>query len=220
MNTNTNITPVAISANNIPVFLHPESHSHRPDLNVEAIGKITLPEGTFCRTTIDMGRVIGVDHLVETNDNDKIVYLRRGNRPGETRMVLRDRADDTQFVTAILCVARKDKDTPDELVGKWILVTLYEGRQGEREPFDNAFIDADIDESVEAAKQRAEAFWSTHALVPTDEEMEIILNSYTAIETNMAHHELVRRRLWKLNCNSMMRLHCDMCPNWQRCPMQ
>ena len=130
------------SANNINVYYHPEGHSHRPDLDAEAISKIVLPEGsTFFRDTVDLGYILGKDHLVETDENDTIVYLQRGNRPGKSRMVLKE-ADDTSFVTIIACVAHEEEGTPAELVGKWILVTLFEGKPGEREPFDRAFLKA------------------------------------------------------------------------------
>ena len=165
------------AANNIKVYRHPESHSHRADLNTEVIGKITLPENdTFFRTTIDMGRVIGKDHLIETHTGDQIVYLQRGNRPGLSRMVLNRVPDNTQFVTAIFCVCREEPGTPDELVGKWILVTLFEGKPGEREPFDRAFASADKDPETAKALAKAWAFWATHALVPTDEELAQIKN--------------------------------------------
>ena len=166
-----NLNTIAVSANGTPVYSHPESHSHRPDLNAEVISKIVLPEdNTFYRNTIDIGRVVGKDHLVETDKDDIIVYLRRGNRPGESRMVLKP-ADDTSFVTIIACVAQEGDDTPAELVGKWVLVTLFEGKQGEREPFDKAFADGKNPEGLE----KAEEFWETHALVPTEEELKQII---------------------------------------------
>ena len=161
---------IAFSANGIPMYVHPESHSHRPDLNAEVISKIVLPEdNTFYRNTIDLGRIIGKDHLVETDEYDTIVYLQRGNRPGKSRMVLKE-ADDTNFVTIIACVAHEEEGTPAELIGKWILVTLFEGKQGEREPFDRAFADGKNPEGL----KRSEEFWATHALVPTEEELEQI----------------------------------------------
>lgn len=176
-NITNNITPIAISANNIPVFAHPESHSHRPDLNAEAINKINLPEdNTFFRCTVDMGRVIGKDHLVETEKDDLVFYWKRGNRPGESKMVLKD-ADDTQYVTVIACVAREEEGTPAELVGKWILVTLFEGCPGEREIFDRSFEKKYEDEKVMDAYRHSCDFWRCHALVPTEEELEQIKNT-------------------------------------------
>lgn len=171
--TNT-ITPITTTANGVEVYAHPAGHPHRPELLVETIGKIVLSEDkTFHRETVNLGRIIGKDHLVKTTDEDYIVYLRRGNRAGETRMVIKEAAD-TSFVTIVLCVARKDKETPDELVGKWVVATLFEGQPGEREPWDNSFIDKDVDKNVMNAYLKAEAFWATNALVPTEEEMKQI----------------------------------------------
>ena len=168
MNTSINTNPIAISANGIQVFEHPEGHSHRPDLDKEVISKIELPvDGTFVRTTVDLGRVIGKDHLVETDKYDTVVWLQRGNRPGKSRMVLKE-ADDTSMVTVILCVCNEPEDNPaSALNGKWVLVTLFEGEPGEREPFDRAFADGKNPEGL----KKAEEFWSCHALVPTEEEL-------------------------------------------------
>ena len=163
---------IGISANGIEVFEHPEGHSHRLDLNEEAISKIELPvDSTFVRTTVNLGRIIGKDHLVETDEHDTIVWLRRGNRPGKSRMVLKE-ADDTSMVTVVLCVCNEPADNPaSALNGKWVLVTLFEGKPGEREPFDKAFADSKNPEGLKKAKE----FWSCHALVPTEEELEKIL---------------------------------------------
>lgn len=173
-NTINNIAAIALSANGIEVYTHPAGHPHREDLLSETISKIVLPEdSTFHRETVDLGHTIGKDHLVETTDEDYIVYFRRGNRQGETRMVIKEAAD-TSLVTIILCVAHKDNETPNELVGKWVVVTLFEGQPGEHEPWDNAFIDADIDAGIAAGKAKAENFWANHALVPTEDELKEI----------------------------------------------
>lgn len=172
MNTSINTNPIAVSANNIHVFQHPESHSHRPDLDMEAISKIELPnDSTFVRTTIDMGHIVGKDHLVKTNKDDTIIYMQRGNRPGKSRMVLKE-ADDTSKITITLCVCNEPEDSPaSALNGKWVLVTLFEGEPGEREPFDMAFANGKDPEG----RKKSEAFWSTHALVPTEQELQQIL---------------------------------------------
>lgn len=157
-----------ISKNNIEIFAHPDSHPHREDLISEVLSLITLPEdNTFFRATVDLGHIIGKDHLVKTYPGDNIVYLRRGNRAGESRMVLKEAAD-TSFVTIICCVCSKDETTPDELVGKWVIVTLFEGQPGEREPWDRAC------QNNPELKAKSEEFWANHALVPTEDEMEII----------------------------------------------
>lgn len=147
--------------NGTPVHQHPTaSHSHRPDLDAEVIGKLTVEEGqTFLRQTIDLGRNIGEDHLVGTADGDLIAFARRGNRAGESRFVLNRAATPTTKVTIVACV---DRD-PGETQGLWCLVTLFEGEPGCREPWDASL-------KTEEAKAEAEAFWTTHALVPTEEE--------------------------------------------------
>jgi len=172
-----NTTAIGYTANGKLVFSCDESHSHRPDLDKEVISKIEIPsDTTFVRTTIDLGRVIGKDHLVKTDENDTIVWLQRGNRPGKSRMVLKP-AEDTSFVTVILALcAEKEEGNPDVTMLKWILVTLFEGQPGEREPFDRAFVDGKNPEGL----KKAEEFWTNHALVPTEEELRMLDGVMTA----------------------------------------
>lgn len=180
---NNTINPIAISANNIEIFARAEGdkHYHRPDLHIEALKKIELPiNGGFKFAVIDMGHIIGVDHLVETTPEDTIIYLKRGNRSGFSRMVLNRKADETQFVTAILC-KNTDPADPDFLPGtegKWVLVTLFEGNPGEKEPWDRAFTKSDENPEVAKALAKSWAFWANHALVPTPEELADIRKGY------------------------------------------
>ena len=67
---------LGISADNIVVYNHPEGHSHRPDLDAEVISKIKIGNRPFVVETVTLDRVIGVDHLVETTDDDYIIGLR------------------------------------------------------------------------------------------------------------------------------------------------
>jgi hypothetical protein len=146
------------SRNGIKVYKHPEGHPHPKLLGLleEAISMIDLPEdNTFCEGVADIGVVIGRDHLVETDDDDEIVFLQRGDRPGFSRMVLNKEAPLTSFVTVIMCVAHD----PDEFAGKWCVLTAYEGKPGHKEPFDSRATAQDIE------------FWKNHALVPTKEEL-------------------------------------------------
>ena len=152
--------------NGINVYKHATaSHSHRPDLDAEVINKLTITEGqTFLRETVELGRVIGEDHLVETDENDLIAFARRDNRMGETRFVLNRAAKPTTLVTVIACV---DRD-PGETQGKWCLFTLFEGEPGCREPWDDSL-------KTEEAKAEAKTFWDCHALVPTEEERKMFI---------------------------------------------
>lgn len=156
---------IGYTQNGIPVYEHPvASHSHRRDLDREAIGKLVVDKGqTFIRETVDLGRIIGVDHLVETADGDLIAYARRGNRAGDTRFVLNREAAPTSKVTIVACV---DRD-PGETQGLLCLVTLFEGEPGDREPWDQNL-------KTPEAKAQAEAFWANHALVPTKEERKTL----------------------------------------------
>ena len=143
------------------IYRHPDSHSHRPDLDAEAIASVIIPEGSsFHRQAVDIGRTIGVDHLVETTEEDEIVYIRRGSRSGESRMVLNRSPKETTKVFVVLC---KNNDEADPLFGEWCLVTLFEGEPGLPEPWSRG---GDTEE--------AKAFWANHALVPTDEEWTAI----------------------------------------------
>lgn len=166
---------LGITKDGITIYQHATaSHSHRPDLDAEAISKIEINNRGFIRETIDMGRIIGVDHLVEVGTQEVCAYLRRGNRPGESKMVLTKEAQPTSFVTIIIC---QDRD-PGETQGKYCLVTLFEGQPGEREPFDT-----NIQNNPEALKA-SQDFWAHHALVPTNEERKQIFdNKYVLISS-------------------------------------
>lgn len=142
----------------IAIYNHPEGHSHRPDLDSEVISMISIDGKTFVKETVTMNRVIGYDHLVETNENDKIIMFQRGNRKTLSRMALNRTAKKTDKVTVILCKCGAEDG---ELEGKYVLITLFEGEPGMPERENDP-------ECVE--------FWRTHALVPTEEELKEINN--------------------------------------------
>ena len=148
-----------ITADGIEVYSHPEGHPHREDLLEETLKKISVNGASFVRETVDLGRVIGKDHLVETNSDSVIVYRQRGNRAGLSRMVLNQKADDTSKVTIIIC---KCDDSEPEYAGKYVVVTNFEGQPGEREPWDNSL------KNNPETLARSQKFWATHALVPED----------------------------------------------------
>lgn len=151
-----------LSKNNVEVFIHPESHPHRVDLLEEVISKVELPlDQTFYRKTVDLSHIVGKDHLVEVDETDSCFYMPRGNRSGKSHMTFKE-ADDTTYATVVFCVATD----PAEYAGKWVIVTLFEGKPGMREPFDKRFENgANPEEYAECL-----SFWKTHALSCTDEE--------------------------------------------------
>lgn len=171
------------SMNGIEVYLHPESHPHRTDLLGEVISKITLPEdATFYRTTVDLGRIIGVDHLVEADeDHNKVVRVVRGNRAGWTPMVLDVEPVETSKVTIVLCVATE----PKGYAGKWVVVTLFEGEPGLPEPWDKKC------QNDKALHEKSLKFWRTHALVPANED------EWKAVIDELYHFKELYEELWE-----------------------
>lgn len=161
----TTLKTLGCTANGMPIYDATAigGHSHRPDLDTEAIEKVSF-DGGFSRITVDLERIIGVDHCIETTEEDTIVYLRRSNRNGKSRMVLNRTAMETSKVSLILITAGKEDG---EFADKSVLWTLFEGEFAPKEPFDNFRSDEERKESEE--------FWANHALVPTDEELAQIL---------------------------------------------
>lgn len=142
---------------NKKVYLHPQaSHSHRPELNEEVLSKINIGDNTFIKEVVDLGRVIGKDHLVETTEEDKIVLLDRG-RGYPSRMVIGRDPENTTKATVI--IAKCGPEDGEEWDDKYVLITLFEGEPGEPEPYGR-----------NENNQNAIEFWKTHALVPTEEE--------------------------------------------------
>jgi hypothetical protein len=73
-------------------------------------------QDSVCLAT-DMGRIIGLSDLVETDEDDKILYAKRLNRDNYTRFVLNRTAEPSQLVTVVL---QEDKDGNYELWSAWI----------------------------------------------------------------------------------------------------
>ena len=156
----TNNAIIATTADGIDVYLHPQaSHSHRPDLDVETIEKVRVDGRPFVRETVDLGRVIGVDHLVETTDADVVISARRENNDHPSNMVLGRKPIPTSKVSVVLC--KCGPEDGEDWNGKYVLITLFEGDLGMPEPVGRNAEDKDC-----------VAFWKTHALVPTEEELE------------------------------------------------
>ena len=136
------------------------SHSHRADLNEEALGMIKIGDRGFVRDVISFGRTIGCDHLVETKDEDEIVRMSRNGNEYETRFVMNKEAEPTDKATVIIA---KGGPEDGDLEGKYILVTLFEGDPGMPEPYGR-----------NEGDPACISFWETHALVPTPEQRAMI----------------------------------------------
>ena len=136
------------------------SHSHRTDLNEEALGMIEIGDRGLVRDVISFGRTIGYDHLVETKDGDEIVRMSRNGNEYETKFAMNREANPTD--KAFVVIAKGDH-TDGDLEGKYILVTLFEGDPGMSEPYGRNENDPECI-----------SFWENHALVPTPEQRAMI----------------------------------------------
>lgn len=128
---------------------HMRQHASVLPLLKEIIPNMTLADkGGFIKTSIDMGRVVGVCDCVPTTQYDEIVYAQRVGRPGKTRFVKNRKPQPCSHVAVVL------KRVGD----KFKLLTGFIGQVAEREPFDPS-IRSDVD------YMKAKHFWDNHALV-------------------------------------------------------
>lgn len=144
---------VGLCANGAKVFERADGHCdvHPVDdtLLKEALSKIT-PSGNFAKELVSFDRVIGKSTCVTVDETDTIVMAYRKGRLGPTPMVLNRNPSDCSTLVVIL-----KKIVNDE----YIIVTTFIGGLSEREPWDPAI------KPGSAERQKAEAFWSTHALI-------------------------------------------------------
>ncbi len=144
---------VGFCANGAKVFDRNDGHNdvHPVDnaLLKEALLKIS-PRENFVKEAISFGRVIGKSTCVTVDETDTIVMAYRKGRLGPTPMVINREPSDCSTLVVILKKIGNDK---------YILITTFIGQMSEREPWDPAIV------SGSEEQQKAEAFWSTHALI-------------------------------------------------------
>lgn len=121
----------------------------------EALPSIVV-DGEYTQYEHDFGRVIGESDLVETEDDDDVVYARRFQRDIYTRFVKNKKAQPSSRITIWL----KTTDTD-----KCELVTAYVGRPVPPFPGD------------EFETKESKPFWSKHALAWG--RQEIVLGTET-----------------------------------------
>lgn len=112
------------------------------DRNEFFIQQITLPDNLGKVLCGLYGPMMG-DHPIS---EDKVFYVKRGNRTGNSRMI-NEPMRPTDFVTVI---GGPNKE------GICILYTAFGGPCAPREPFDSSLTDKDI--------MVSNLFWSNHAL--------------------------------------------------------
>ncbi len=143
---------LAYAKNHIAVFYDPE-HSHavghfasNPDLRglVKEIIQATLLTNEYMWFETDMGRIVGMSSLVETDNSDEIVYAKRLNHTTYTRFTKSRKSQPSSIVTIAL---NPIKDQAYELTSAWI------GPVGYSFPDDPA------------AAPESHLYWENHALV-------------------------------------------------------
>ena len=144
-------TLFAVSENGVEVFWDPQtSHASThfqdaPSLKEavkEAISNLVV-EGTGIQIDVDMGRMVGVSSLVETNEGDEIVYALRPLRTLYSRFVKNREPEPTSWVSINI---QRDKE------GQYNLYTAYIGRLTPSFP------------GGDYLPEQSKEFWSKHAL--------------------------------------------------------
>lgn len=147
---------VATSSNGKEIYSrsdYEDNHIHNDFINEEVVKTIIskiIVSKPFEKFTVDIGKPVGRTALVETNDDDEVFFMRRGDRPGFSRMIKGEKKT-TTIATVIIC---KDKENND----RFTIVTAFPGEAGEKEPWDPSIKNED-------ELNRSKKFWSCHALV-------------------------------------------------------
>ena len=164
---------IGITSNGTIVFAHPEAHPHRLDLAAEAISKMVIPSGPADPTdraqtrhceTIDLGRKIGKNHLVELQPGDATTMFERGDRGYKSHIAIFRKATPETKITSV-CIWDGEKE-------HWVLWTNFEGEEGLPEPDCERYNQMSEEEQYECDK-----FWDTHALVLEGKEKEQMIKT-------------------------------------------
>ena len=136
------------------VFDRPRSHLHGPvaELLPDVFGKIHAQERLMIVEQVELGRIVGKKHCVETREGDQIVFATRVNRKGPTRFVIGREPEDCTSVVVILKL--------DDYSDTYVCLTAYIGTYSEPEPWDRY------------STPRSEAFWKHHAMIWDPKESE------------------------------------------------
>lgn len=155
-------TFIGTTANGIDVYMCESTYKHmiaHPDVRMddvkEAIMKTTY-QAPFQIQSVDLGRICGKDSCISIPAGMKPKMRTRKGRQGKTPVFLSGvEAADTCILTVGIC---KDDD------GKDTVFTAFYGQLAPKEPWDPRLSDSERSES--------EAFWSSHALVVTTDQLE------------------------------------------------
>lgn len=116
---------------------------------VNALGQLQ-DQRRFVEIDVDLGQTIGMTYRVETNDGDDVYYEVRPGRGWPSRFVRGKQPTASSHVTLILKRTKKENN--------YVLITAFIGTVACREPGDPSLRDLE-------SRQKAEEFWSKHALI-------------------------------------------------------
>ena len=133
---------------------HMQAHTIAPSIIKEAIEKAGY-EPPFGMLTVDLGKIVGTDNCIKTNENDRVENMIRQGRKAESRIVFGKAPEPTSKLTIGIC---RDDD------GLQTLFTAFTGELAPKELSDPRLTDEE--------RPAAEAFWAGHALVCQPEELE------------------------------------------------
>lgn len=110
----------------------------------EVLADISSLNRNSLEEEVELGRLIGTTNLVETTEDDDIVFAKRINRKGYSRLVKLKVGPESSTLYVKLIRAKK-KDA-------YILVTAFVGKKTPPEPLPGS------------DSKKLKKFWSTHAL--------------------------------------------------------
>ena len=117
-----------------------------------------IKRGDVLREKLEFDHPVAYNQCVETGPEDKIIYVRRGNRKGPSRFVLNRRPEQTNVLVLALAYIGESYDrSTRQNVSLWTFRTAYGGNSARLEPWHDD------------AKGTSVTFWLHHALVvPND----------------------------------------------------
>ena len=129
---------------------HMKDHPYLFELVKEIVSKYEVTADAL-RFSTDMGRVVGMKDLVETQPSDAVFYAKRPNREKYTRFVHGKSPEPTPFVTIEL---RKVNE------GEYDLFTAFIGE-----------LTPSFPTGKDDQNQKNRDFWNSHALVVGNQEI-------------------------------------------------
>lgn len=139
---------------------HMRQHAEALPYLAEALLRVDVGAEPLVIACVDLGRVIGQCHLLETTADDEVVYARRIGRAWPTRFVIGRETAPCSSLTAIIARNRYAQQASSH-----IIISAWIGKPAPREPQDPSIVGTDeLIASID--------FWSKHALVWGTQEVD------------------------------------------------